>query len=159
MWDCHWHVWNNSFLFETRLTHIWDLTHSYVWHFHKCDIVPHMCGMTHSCLRHDSLIFETWLIHMCDILIIVTLSLIYVKWLIPIWDMTCYIWDMTHSYVWRFHDCDIVSHMCEVTNPYLRHDSFIFETWLIHMCDVFLNVILPFICVEWLTPIWDMTHS
>jgi len=28
-----------------------------------------------------------------------------------------YMWDMTHSYVW--------------------HDSFICETWLIHMCDIF----------------------
>ena len=83
----------DSFICETWLIHMWDMTHSYVrhdsficetwlihmwWHM-AWDTVPdavaarswviwliHMCDMTHSFVWHDSFIRATWLIHTCD---------------------------------------------------------------------------------------------
>ena len=62
--------------------------HIYVYHI--CIYIyetwlVHMCDMTHSYLRHDASICATWRIHMCD---------------------------MTHSYVW--HDAFI----CDMTHSY-----------------------------------------
>jgi len=36
---------------------------------------------------------------------------------------------------WLIHICDM-SHMCDMTHSYVRHDSFVWATWLIHMCDM-----------------------
>jgi len=58
----------DSFIHETCLIHMWEMTHSYdrnvsfireKWHVHMSD-------MTHSCVRHDSFKCETWLIPMWD---------------------------------------------------------------------------------------------
>jgi len=51
------HEWICMHLYVTRLIHICDITHSYVWH-DSCICVPYMW--------HDSCIYVTWLIHMCD---------------------------------------------------------------------------------------------
>jgi len=76
-----------EFVVGTRL--VGTVTHSYVWHdsFIYVTWLIHMCDMTRSYVWHDSFIYVTWLIHMCD---------------------------MTHSYLW--------------------HDSSIYVTWLIHIC-------------------------
>ena len=96
----------------TWLIHMWDMTHSCVWH-DTCECVTwfiHMCDVTHSYLWHDSFICVTWLIHMCD---------------------------MTHSYVWRetFMCVTWLIHMLGMTHSYVLRDSFICVTWLYHMCD------------------------
>jgi len=66
-------------------------------------------NMSHSYVRHDSFICETWLIP---------------------------IRNMTHSYV--THDsfsCETwLIHVRNMTNSYVRHDSFTRETWLSHAC-------------------------
>ena len=58
--------------------------------------------------------------------------------------------------------------MCDMTHLYVRHDSFICVTWLIHRCgmthshvrqDSFLCVTWLIICVTWLIHMCDMTHS
>jgi len=121
------------------------MTHSYVWHdsFIFATWLIHMCDMTHSYVWHDSFICEIWLIHMCDMthLYVWHDSFICVTWLIH----TC---DMTHSYV--RHDSFIhvtwLIHTCDMTHSYVRHDSFIRErmkdsvryskTWLIHICGM-----------------------
>ena len=89
-----------------------DMTHSHVQHDAFIRV------MTHSYVWHDSFIYETWLIHMCD---------------------------MTHSYVWhdsftratwRIHTCDMTQftciswliHMCDMTHSNVRHCS-------IHTCE------------------------
>jgi len=70
-----------------------------------------ICDITHSCVRHDAFIRETWLIHMCD---------------------------MTHSYVWHdsFTCATWLIHMCDMAHSCMRHDSFMLVTWLIHICDM-----------------------
>ena len=46
--------------------------------------------------------------------------------------LTC---DMTRSHAcYTIHSYDIW--MCDMTHPYVWHDSYICVTWLIHMCDV-----------------------
>jgi len=85
--------------------------------------------------RHDSVICETWLIHM---------------------------WDMTHSYV--RHDSFICEtwliDMWDMTHWYVRHDSFICDTWLRHMCTYEWQ---PFICAHvhesCLTYEWIVSHT
>ena len=75
--------------------------------------------MTHSHVWHDSFIFVTWFIYICDM----TRSHVWhdsftcVTWLVHMFDMThSHVWhDMTHSHVW--------------------HDLSTCVTWLIHMCD------------------------
>ena len=54
------------FICVTWLSHVWDMTHSYVCH----DVMIHMCDVTYSCVRHDSFICVTWLnvmFHMRDV--------------------------------------------------------------------------------------------
>jgi len=87
-------------------------------------------GMTHSCVRHDSLVCETWLIHMCDM----THSYVWHDTFIC---ETCliHICDMTYSYVWHasFICVTWLNHMCDMTHSYVWHDSFIYVTWHIHV--------------------------
>ena len=67
--------------------------------------------MTHSYVRHDAFVSETWRICM---------------------------WDVPHSYV--RHDSFICETwricMWDMTHPYVGRASFICVTWLIHMCDM-----------------------
>jgi len=73
-----------------------------------------MCGMTHSCVCHDSFISVTWLLHTCDMLHSHAChdAFVYVR-----------------RDSWLFHTCDM-------THIRMRHDSFICVTWLLHMCDM-----------------------
>jgi len=108
----HIHVWHDAFICVTWLIHMCDVTHSYVRH-DSLIYITHTCDKTHSYEWHDSFIRETWLIHTWRD------SFICATWLTNTW--LIHTWDMTHSYM-------------------ARHDSFIRETRLIH--------------------IWrDMTHS
>ena len=99
-----------SFMCMTWLTHVFEMSHLYVWHdsFICVTWLTQICDMTHSNVWDISSIRVTWLIRMCD---------------------------MTHSYVW--HDSIIcvtwLIHMCDTTHSYMWHDSL---TWLTHMCDM-----------------------
>jgi len=70
---------------------------------------------------------------------------------------------MTHSYV--RHDSFICAtwliHTCDMTHSYVRHDSFICLPSLIHMCDMTHSYVRhdSFICVPWLIHMFAMTHS
>jgi len=107
-------VWHDSLICVTWLTHMCDMTHSYVWHDSLICVtwLPHMCDMTQSYVRHDSLICVTWLTHMCD---------------------------LTHSYVW--HDSLIELPTSTRTSlsraiTYVCRESFMSVTWLIHVYDM-----------------------
>jgi len=93
----HSYVWHDSFICETWLIHMCDMTHSYVWHdsFICVTWLIHMWDMTHSCVWHDSFICETWLIHMWHDSFMYGTIHSHVTWLI-------HMWDMTHSYEPRF---------------------------------------------------------
>jgi len=136
-------------IFVTWLTHMCDVTHSYVWYdalicvtsgwweqisnesdaFICVTWLIHMCDVTHSYVWHDAFICVTsgwWeeISNKCD-------AFIFVTWLTNI----C---DVTHSYVW--HDAFIfvtwLTHIWGVTHSYVWHDARIFVTWLAHTCDV-----------------------
>ena len=121
----------------------------------------HMCDVTHSCVRRDSFMCVTWLIHVWRD------SFICVTWLIHMCDMTysyvwhesfiCVLWliHMTHSNVW--HD----SFKWVTWLIHAWHDSFIYVTWLIHMCGMTHSHAWhdSFTCATWLILIYDMTHS
>jgi len=53
---------------DDGLIHMWDMTHSYVRHdSFICETwLIHMWDMTHSYVRHDSFICETWLMTRID---------------------------------------------------------------------------------------------
>jgi len=50
--------------------------------------------------------------------------------------------------------------MCDMSHSYVRHDSFISVTELIHMCDMTHSYVWhnSFMCVTWLIHMRDMTH-
>jgi len=50
--------------------------------------------------------------------------------------------------------------MCNMTDSYVWHDSFICVTWCVCMCGVTHSYVWhdSFICVTWLVHAWDMTH-
>ena len=159
IWICSRHITHacvrhNSIICVTWCTHEWPIPHLCVWHdslmcvtwlIHVCHIpdtsqLPsranamswiawNMCDMTHSHGRHDSFIYETWLIQMCD---------------------------MTHCYrvLTQYHGWPC---MCDMTHSHGRHDSFVHQTWLIqiwdvtHCCRALTQYHgLPVMCVTWL---------
>jgi len=115
-----------------------QMTHSYVsfkyfWRDSPLHIpFSDVCDMTRLYFRHDSFTFSTWLIHMCRSSIsgetlpyIFSLSVICVTWFVDICDMTdLYV---SFRYFWRDSPLHIPFKW------YVRHDSFILATWLIHM--------------------------
>jgi len=108
------------------------------WLFHTCD-------MTDSHVWHDSFICVPWFIHICDMVFW------SVTWLTGTYDKTqSYAWPCACMYVtWPFICVLRLFHMCGMTNSDLRHDSFISETWLIHILDVIYSCAWhdSFICV------------
>jgi len=64
--------------------------------------------------------------------------------------------DMTHSYVWNdWHDSFICEtwlvHMCDMTHSYVWRDAFIRVTRRVHMCDMTHSYVCrdSFICLTW----------
>jgi len=108
---------HDASIYATWLVHIWYTSHSDLsvhvaaaqveWkqsistsRSQSCDPSIGICDVTHSYVRHDSLIRETWLI---------------------------YIHDMTHLRVW--HDSNIrvtwLIHTCAMNHSYVRHHTII----------------------------------
>ena len=56
-------------IFWTRLNHMWDMTHSSVWHDSSCrcfgGTISNLSTLPH--VGHDALIWGTWLVHLSDI--------------------------------------------------------------------------------------------
>jgi len=137
----------------TWLIHMWDMTHSYVWHDTViCDMTPEY--VTHCLIHmwHDSFICVTQRIHMCDtthsylaslrrhitykcVVSHIWMSHVTCEWSKRAW--VCHA--LPHSYVTR------LIHLCDTTHSY--------EIWrLIHMWhDALFIRDASFVC--------DMTHS
>ena len=88
--------------------------------------------MTHSYVRHDSLICVPWLIHMCAMThsYVCHDSFICVTWLI-------HMWDMTHWYVW--HALGIRA-ICHAWHKRVKRVMFVTRTWLVY---TFCMAIVP----------------
>jgi len=152
--------------------HVWDVTHSYVWHM---TWLIHMCDMTHSYVRGGSFICETWLIHMCDITHFdATLS--FQSLLIHLWHIhVCETWLVRMCDIWQDSFVRVTwrIRMCDMTHSYVRNDSFICATWRILMLPWAFNlssfIYDTFTCedmtcsyvwnITWLIRTYDMTHS
>jgi len=144
-----------SDLCATWLIRMCDMTHSDMWHdsrdSFRCitGVITH--DRTHSHIWHDSFRNVTWLIQICD-RTYVTHSDTWQESLRMIG--LIHIYDMTHSDMWhdlfryvtgltwliQMHDRShcawcIRGHqaLCQIC---VRHDSFGYVTWLIHVCDM-----------------------
>ena len=109
----HSYVWHDSLIRVIWLTHVYDMTHSYVWH---------MCDMTHSGvlgrsqLEGVSFTRVTWLIHTCAV------THLYVRYMTPsyAWRYSSIRGDMTHSYVWHVSLMTCLTHTCDITPSNIR---------------------------------------
>ena len=113
----HWQdeisVWHDSFICVTRLIHLCDMTQPSVWHdsFICVTCLIHLCDMTRSSLWHDSIICVTGPFRMCDMMHI---------WISHGTHMN----ELCHTHEWV-----VRINLCDMTQSYLCHDSFICVTW------------------------------
>ena len=148
-------VTHDSFICVACLIHTCDMTLSYVWHDSFIRVTWLITTASVTCRMH---MFDTWLIHMCDVTYLYVLnSFICVTWRMHMCDTwlihTCvlthsYVWYACHSYVWLVCICDMTDSVsdsqCVTIRPYVRHDactcvthdSFVCVTWLIHTCNM-----------------------
>ena len=135
----HLHIQHDSFLNETWLILIWDMTSS-----HMRQTAMHTWDATNVHMRRHSSAYATWLVLICDMThsrmkhfaicqnpkhdVLFSVS---VTWL----NHSC---DMTQSFLW--HDSIIpvtrLNHSCDKTQSDACLDSFTPVTLLIHMCDM-----------------------
>jgi len=101
---CVLYVISLDFMYETWLIHMWDMTYSY--------------------MRHDSFIHETWLMH---IRLHHTVEIGWQSWMSLMRYQVCLVRNVTDL----FHEAWLI-HMWDMTYSYMRHDSFIQKTWLMH---------------------------
>ena len=164
----HWTVWHDSVMYLIWLIELYDMTQWCIWYDSHRRLngvmkstfyvaVYFFCGMTHSHVWRDLFLCVTWRIHMCD---------------------------MTYSHVWhdthrRFNGemkatpCRSMPLLCTHTYRWVRaagvwgtsdwyvwHNSLIWGTWLIGMCDMSHWYVWhdSFICVTWLIDMCDMTQ-
>jgi len=123
--DAYIYVWHESVRGWWRGV-TWRTTHTYIW--------------------HDSYIFETWLIHICDM---TRDSYFCVTW-VSSWMMVgC---DVAHD---AYICVTTLLHICDITHTYMWHDS-----WLIFLCDMSQFVDDGGVWLgSWRIHICDMTHD
>jgi len=152
-----------SFICGTWLIYTWDMTHFLFWQY-----VPRRCAACASFPRVERRV--TWLTGMCGIFQIVSHdSFMYGTWLI-------HTWDMTDSLLWQYiqrrcaacarfprfeRRVTLLTDVCGISHSHVRHDSFMYGTWLIHTWDMTHSYVGhdSFIRGTWLIHTWDMTHS
>jgi len=156
----------------TWLTHMWEMTHAYVWHDPSIfPILLHSLTFTRNRVWFDPFLRVTWLTHMCDMTHVYyrTCSYVfthdpfmYVTWLFYMPNMIPLIYfpkstfHPNHNRLWLISICDM-THSC----IYVWRDSFMCVTWLTHMCDLTHWCVWndSFIRVTWLVHTCDTTHS
>jgi len=166
----HVFVWHDEFACVTSLIHMFGVTNSCVTWCRRS--VPERlpisctsarwlncwCGMTHSYMRHSPFICVAWLVCMC------AMTQLYV-WQDLFMCVTC---DMTHSCVSRDSGGRCWSgqrqshpHMCDTTDSYVWHDSFIRATRLIYVWSMTHSCVChdSFICATWLIRMFDVTQT
>jgi len=179
------YVWHDSFIHEIWLIHMCDMTHSYL----KYDLficvtwLIHTWNMTYSCVTSLMHMFErglrvtcnlficdinvTWLIHTCDMtshMCVVTRYYVLC--------VTCDVWHVTCSYLWRMWCGSFIyvtrlvslcvpwlNHMCDVTHLYVWRSRVSWSVWRV-ACNSFICVTWILILrVPWHNHMWSVTHS
>jgi len=141
----HWQMW---LTYVTWLTHICDITRSYVtcikYRSTTC-LLGFVCDMTHSNMWHDSFILVTWLTYVRHD------PLRYVKRL-------THIWDKTHSCVTcpkcRSTTCKLFFHTCDMAHSYIWHDSFVQYTTHSYIWRDSVICDMTHSCSTWLIQTW-----
>jgi len=148
-------MWHDSFIYVTWLIHICDMTHSYMWHDSCCIWL----SLTHRTWMHPGVVNESCHIHMCDMTHSYDMNDLW-RSHVTYMNESCHIyeWVMSHiqspTYIWMhlgafnaphsqhtsgawgaLHAPSCI-HICDMTHSYMWHDSFIYATWLIHICDM-----------------------
>ena len=106
--------------------------------------------MTHPSVRHDSSICEAY-------------GVATISRLLKIIRLFCRIPSLLQGSfakeTYNFKEPTNRSH--PIAHSYVRHDSFVCETWLMHMWDMNHSYVRhdSSICETWLIHMWDMTHS
>jgi len=135
--------------------------------------------MTRPYVRHDSFTSKTWFIRTWDITfgyvtsraanISLNLSAIALvkrgATYVNVWPDASATHTATNNKLVRFVDVTWHRYMAAnitLNHSYVRHDSFAFETWLIHMrhhAQSLCHCLRQTRCVTWPIHTWDMTHS
>jgi len=173
---------------KTRVSHIDKSCVTYRWVMYVCDmiytktLIPNsFLQASHSYVCHDSSIYVTWLIHVCDVeckdseydLSHICVTHMNESCCIPrqtgkrrLWAWHSHLSDVTlvkHIRIRVFLVCDMSTpQVCDmVSNSCVWHDSFISVTWLTYMCDMTHSCVWcdSFICVIWLIHMCAMTRS
>jgi len=159
------YVWRDVFTRAIWLIHMCDMSLSYLrhasctcatWLIDMCDtILLHVRHSVFICVtervHHDifacaiSILWmrARWCIHMCNMM---PSPIILHMWMhdaftCAIWHVTCVQYDAFTCAIWCLHPCDMT--LSYVRTPYLHvsrlyvlHDSFVYVTWLICLCDM-----------------------
>jgi len=119
--------------------------------------MSHVSRTNESCLAYEWVMSHVWMSHVSRMNASCLISFVRVTWLICM----C---DMTHPYLW--HDSSNFLRLREELYKIflefdLNIDYFICVTWLLHMCDMTHSYVWhdSFIYVTWLIHMCDMTHS
>jgi len=134
--SCHIHEWVMSHTWMSHVTHMNESCHIHERFVHASDL-----NLNHDSFNiwHDSFIYATWLIHVCDMtrscmwhdsfiyvtLLIFTHSKRICACLLWSWPTQCLLQYVT----WLLHICDM-THSC------IWHDSFMYVIWLLYTCHV-----------------------
>ena len=133
--------------------------------------------MAHSNMRHDSFIYASWVLNICNMS-----RWSFATWVPYICDMsplhlrhesmrngtdththTHMLMSWTQSYVWHDSSMRVTCHihMRDMPHSYVWHNSFVCVTWLIHMCDMTHLYVWrdSFVCVTWLIHMCGMIPS
>jgi len=153
------YVWH-AFIHDTFIRVTWRI---HTWHIHMCDMTHSYrthSYVTHSYVRHDAFICVTWRIHMCDM----THSYVWHDSFIykhdsfrrPVWIRRSLLQNIV-SFIGLFRkssvqDLFMCLASCMNSHSYMWHDSFIYVTWLIHICNMTHSYMWhdSFICHTWI---------
>jgi len=176
-----------SFIEKGFVTHRKGLCHSWKGFYRKCvteafltcHCSTHCNTLQHTATHSVSCHTYEWVmshIRMSHSLAHIRMGHTYDERNVTVMDESCHIYERVmshirtshithtnescHTYEWVTNGSDMWREKCNMTHPYVRHDSFVCVTWIIHMCDMTHTYVWhdSFVCVTWLIRMCDMTH-